>query len=193
MVRPAARAPRRRGGQRDVTERQAQDSLPVQVRSGETPGSPVVKPPCVVERPGAKRGGIDWPVRSVSEAREASSFPRRWRIKRVPSRSCGGEGHGRRLGSRSGRRGTLRRSGRGTVRRLSWELGRPSSAPPLRVAGSSPVYNRRREVAGGREGVGGGSSTGDGQDSTTCPEGRAPASSMHDKERRNPGECRAIG
>jgi hypothetical protein len=59
----------------DVTERQAQDGLPVRVRSGETPGSPVVKPPCVVERPGAKRGGSDWPVRSESEVRQASSFP----------------------------------------------------------------------------------------------------------------------
>ncbi len=41
----------------------------MRVRSGETPGFPVVKPPCVVERPGAKRGGINWPVRSESEAR----------------------------------------------------------------------------------------------------------------------------
>ena len=25
-------------------------------------------PPCVVERPGAKRGGINWPVRNEGEA-----------------------------------------------------------------------------------------------------------------------------
>lgn len=140
----------------------------------------------VVERPGAKRGGIDWPVRSESEAREASLFPRRWR-----SRGC-----------RAGRVAAKAMedvwdlgadveepsgvSGRGTVRRLSWELGRPSSAPPLRAAGSSPVYNRQREVAGGREGVGGGSSTDDGQDNTTCPEGSAPASSMHVKDAEEP-------
>ena len=41
----------------DVTKRQAEGSQPVRVRSGETPRSPVAKPPCVVERPGAKRGG----------------------------------------------------------------------------------------------------------------------------------------
>ncbi len=40
----------------DVTNRQAEGSQPVRVRSGETPRSPVAKPPCVVERPGAKRG-----------------------------------------------------------------------------------------------------------------------------------------
>ena len=32
------------------------------------PGSSVVKPPCVAERPGAKRGGIDCAVCNVSEA-----------------------------------------------------------------------------------------------------------------------------
>jgi hypothetical protein len=37
--------------------RQALDGQPVGVRSGETPGSPVVKPPGPVERPGSKRGG----------------------------------------------------------------------------------------------------------------------------------------
>ena len=31
----------------------------MEVRSGETPRSPVVKPPCVVERPGSKRGGAN--------------------------------------------------------------------------------------------------------------------------------------
>jgi hypothetical protein len=31
----------------------------VRVRSGETSRSPVVKPPCVVERPGSKRGGAN--------------------------------------------------------------------------------------------------------------------------------------
>jgi hypothetical protein len=44
---------------------------------------------------------------------------------------------------------------------------------------SAPAYNRRREVAGSREGVGGGRSSDDGQDNTTCSERRAPTSSMH--------------
>jgi hypothetical protein len=42
--------------------------------------------------------------------------------------------------------------------------------------GSEPAYNRRREVAGGREGVGGGRSSDDGRDNTTRLERRAPAS-----------------
>ena len=46
----------RRSGH-DVTGRQALGSQPVRVRSGETPGSPVAKPPGPVERPGSKRGG----------------------------------------------------------------------------------------------------------------------------------------
>src|SRR3954465_15362581 len=52
--------------------------------------------------------------------------------QRVPSLCGFGEGHGRRLGTWSGRRGTLRRRGRGTVRRVSRELERPSSASTLR-------------------------------------------------------------
>ena len=40
-----------------VTDRQAQVSRPVGVRSGEMPGSLVVRPPCVAERRGSKRGG----------------------------------------------------------------------------------------------------------------------------------------
>jgi hypothetical protein len=43
-----------------------------------------------------------------------------------------------------------------------------------------PAYNRcSREVAGGREAVGGGRSSADGRDNITRPERRAPASSMH--------------
>jgi hypothetical protein len=46
------------------------------------------------------------------------------------------------------------------------------------------AYNRRsREVAGGREAVGAGSSSGDGRDNTTRPERRARTSSMHGKVR----------
>ena len=50
--------------------------------------------------------------------------------------------------------------------------------------GSELAYNRcSREVAGSREGVGGGRSSDDGQDNTTCLERRTPASSVHDDER----------
>jgi hypothetical protein len=92
-----------------------------------------------------------------------------------------GEGHGTHLGAWSGCGGTSRRKGRGTVRRLSWELGRPSSAPSLRGAGAAPAYKRQhREGVGSREGVRGGRSSDDGRDNITRSERRAPASSVHD-------------
>ena len=78
------------------------------------------------------------------------------------------------------------------VRRLSWELERPSSVPACGV-GSVSVYNRKREMADCREGVGGGRSTADGRDNTTRPEGRAPASPVHEERGRDTDECRAIG
>ena len=40
----------------------------MRVRSREMPGSLVVMPPCVVERPGAERGVNDRAVCNVSEA-----------------------------------------------------------------------------------------------------------------------------
>jgi hypothetical protein len=76
----------------------------VGVRSREMPGSLVAMPPCVIERSGAKRGGCDRPVRNVSEARASVvTAPSFGMEERVPSRFVRGEGHGRRLGSRSGR------------------------------------------------------------------------------------------
>jgi hypothetical protein len=68
-----ARAPWRRGDRRDVDERQVRGGLPVWVRSGEMPGSLVAMPACVVERPGAERGGAT--VRSATrvEPEQASS------------------------------------------------------------------------------------------------------------------------
>jgi len=49
--------------------------------------------------------------------------------------------------------------------------------------GSASVYNRRtREVAGSREGVGGGRSSADGRDNITRPERRTPASPMQAKD-----------
>jgi hypothetical protein len=42
----------------DVTERQAHGSQPVGVRSGETPGSPVARPPASGEIPASRRGAV---------------------------------------------------------------------------------------------------------------------------------------
>src|SRR5665213_3140965 len=52
----------------DITERQAHDDQPVRVRSGETPRSPVVKPPGSAEMPTSKRGGATWQSATSSEA-----------------------------------------------------------------------------------------------------------------------------
>ena len=84
-------------------------------------------------------------------------------------------------------------SGVGGVERSEGCRGNWRGPPRPRSCGdgSAPAYNRRpREVAGGREGVGGGRSSDDGQDNTTCPERRAPASSVHDDGGRNADECR---
>ena len=60
--------------------------------------------------------------------------------------------------------------------------------------GSARGYNRgTREVAGSREGVGGGRSSDDGQDNTTWSERRTPTSSVHDVGGRNADECRKVG
>jgi hypothetical protein len=101
--------------------------------------------------------------------------------KEEPSLHEHGEGHGTHVKSWSGCGGTSRRTGRGTVRWLSWELERPSLARFLRGIGAASVYKRQnREVAGSREGVRRGRSSGDGRDNTTRPERRARTSSMHD-------------
>lgn len=62
---------------------------------------------------------------------------------------------------------------------LSWELERASSAPGDAAWEAWLAYNRwNREVAGCREAVGGGRSSGDRRDNTTRRERRAPASSV---------------
>jgi len=109
---------------------------------------------------GCEAGWIDWPVRSIKRSlRRRKCSPPVVAAKEEPSLLEQGEGHGTRLGAWSGCGGTSRRKGRGTVRRLSWELGRPSSAPSLRGTGAALVYKRQnRERAGSREGVRGGRS-----------------------------------
>ena len=130
---------------------------------------------------GCEAGWINWPVRSIKRSLRRRKCSPSLTAKEEPSLLEYGEGHGTHLGAWSGCGGTSRRRGRGTVRRLSWELGRPSSAPSLRGAGAAPAYKRQhREVVGSREGVRGGRSSDDGRDNTTRPERRTPASSMHD-------------
>jgi hypothetical protein len=130
---------------------------------------------------GCEAGWSDWPVRSIKRSLRRRKCSPSLTAKEEPSLHEHGEGHGTRPGSWSGRGGTSRRTGRGTVRRLVWELERPSSARSLRGIGAASVYKRQnREVAGSREGVRGGRSSGDGRDNTTRSERRAPASPVHD-------------
>ena len=87
---------------------------------------------------GCEAGWINWPVRSIKRSlRRRKCSPPVGAVKEEPSPREQGEGHGTHLRAWSGCGGTSRRMGRGTVRRLSWELGRPSSARSLRGAGSS--------------------------------------------------------
>jgi hypothetical protein len=73
-VRPVARAPRPpKGGHHDVTERQAHGSQPVRVRPGETPGSPVARPPASGEIPGSRRGAAQL-ASPQHEAKPAASL-----------------------------------------------------------------------------------------------------------------------
>ena len=84
-------------------------------------------------------------------------------------------------------------SGVGDVERSEGWRGnwRGPTRPRTCGIGSELAYNRRpREVVGSREGVGGGRSSDDGQDNTTCLERRAPASSVHDNAGRNADECK---
>jgi hypothetical protein len=130
---------------------------------------------------GCEAGWSDWPVRSIKRSLRRRKCSPPVAAKEEPSLHEQGEGHGTHLGAWSGCGGTSRRTGRGTVRRLSWELGRPSSASFLRGARAASVYKRQnREVAGSREGVRGGRSSGDGRDNITRPERRTPASPVHE-------------
>ncbi len=67
----------------------------MRVRSGETPRSPVAKPPCVVERPGAKRGRATDQSATSSEACSVVTPVRARTDEEEPSPSPMGEGHGR--------------------------------------------------------------------------------------------------
>ena len=62
------------------------------------PGSSVVKPPGVVERPGSKRGGAIARSAALSEVCSVVKAPVVGRGERVSSLCGFGGGHGRRLG-----------------------------------------------------------------------------------------------
>ena len=154
----------------------------MRVRSGETPRSPVVKPPCVVERPGSKRGGAS--DQSVT-SREACSVV-------TPVRLHGGTGgveplpKGRRpwttpgtlervsrnlpaQGARNGQKVVL---GTGEIRLDAGKHKASGCQPP--VPGSHDVDNQRPwETAKCRAEVGGGSSSDDDRDNITRFERRA--------------------
>ena len=123
-----------KGATHDVTERQAHDDQPVQVRSGETPRSPVVKPPASAEMPG--RSGVEQLGGPQHEVKLAASL---CGLRKQGKGRAELMGFGRRprkhLRSWSGCRRTPRRMERGTSSRPSWELERPSSALVLRGCG----------------------------------------------------------
>ena len=154
----------------------------MRVRSGETPRSPVVKPPCVAERLGSKRGGatdqsvtsrepcsVVTPVRRHGGAGGAEPLPigrRPWTtpgiLERV-SRNLPAQG------ARNGQKGVL---GTGEIR-LDAGKHKAAGCQPS-VPGSHDVDNQWPwETAKCRAEVGGGSSSDDSQDNITRFERRA--------------------
>ena len=148
----------------------------MEVRSGETPRSPVVKPPCVVERPGAKRGGsTDQSVTS----REACSvltpvcpcggrggvepFPKGRRPRTTPGNL---ERVSRNLPAQGARHGQKVVPGPGEIRLDAGKRKAAGGQPS--VPGSHDVDNQRPwETAKCRAEVGGGSSSDDDRDNIT--------------------------
>jgi len=154
----------------------------VRVRSGETPRSPVVKPPCVVERPGAKRGratdqsatsseacSVVTPVRAPHGRGGAEPFPygrRPWTapeiLERVP-RNLPAQG------AWNGQKGVL---GTGEIRLDAGHV--EDHGPPARGARQPRTDNQRTwETATCRAEVGGGRSSDDDRDNITRSERRA--------------------
>ncbi len=151
------------------------------------PGSLVAKPPCVVERPGAKRGGSDRAVCNASEARTSV-------VKQT--RPVGRE-RGSRAGSSTAKAtegalgpgaGAEEPSGVAGVERVD---GRPgNSGEPFRPRRLRGVGKRCPPITGepgkrrsGRAAVGAGRSTPRPGEPATW--GRARASSTHGKEERD--------
>lgn len=119
------------------------------VPGSETPG--VDREVCV------EAGWSKYTVRSMKRSLQRRHFARVTGNQRVPSLYLRGEGHGRHLRTWSGCRGTLRRKGAWNVYTVAVGTGEALLGPRPAGMRSAPAYNRRtREVAGSREGVGGG-------------------------------------
>ena len=154
----------------------------MQVRSGETPRSPVAKPPCVVERPGSKRGGANdqsvtsreacsvvTPVRRHGGAGGVEPLPkgrRPWTTREILERVS------RNLPAQGARNGQKVVLGTGEIR---LDVGKHKAAGSQPSApGSHDVDNQRPwETAKCRAEVGGGSSSDDDRDNITRFERRA--------------------
>ena len=154
----------------------------MEVRSGETPRSPVVKPPCVVERPGSKRGGatdqsvtsreacsVVTPVRRHGGAGGVEPFPkgrRPWTTPEILERVS------RNLPAQGARNGQKVVLGTGEIR-LDAGKHKAAGRQPA-VPGSHDVDNQWPwETAKCRAEVGGGSSSDDSRDNITRFERRA--------------------
>ena len=154
----------------------------MRVRSGETPRSPVAKPPCVVERPGSKRGratdqsatsseacSVVTPVRALHGRGGAEPFPsgrRPWtapeNLEQVPRNFPA-------QGAWNGQKGVL---GTGEIR-LDAGHNSTTGRQPV-VPGSIDTDNQRTwETVKGRAEVGGGRSSDDERDNITRSERRA--------------------
>ena len=107
----------------------------MKVRSGETPGSRVVKPPCVAERWGAKRGGATGRSAASSEGCGVVIVHRLRAAKEEPSPSVQGEGHGTHPRTWSGCGRTSRRNRAWNGQKVVLGTGETLSAPSLRGAG----------------------------------------------------------
>ena len=154
----------------------------MRLRSGETPRSPVVKPPCVVERPGSKRGGANdqsvtsreacsvvTPVRRHGGAGGVEPFPK----GRRPRTTSGIlERVSRNLPAQGARNGQKVVPGTGEIRLDAGKYKATGCQPA--VPGSHDVDNQRPwETAKCRAEVGGGSSSDDSRDNITRFERRA--------------------
>ena len=99
----------------------------------------------------------------------SSMFTALWVVKEEPSPLEQGEGHGRHLGAWSGCRRTSRRTRAWNGQKVVLGTGESLLGPVPAGDGSVSGYKRQhREKVDSREGVGGGRSSGDGQDNTTC-------------------------
>jgi len=167
----------------------------VQVRSRETPGSLVVEPPASGEILASKRGRATDRSAACAKPEQASTnatierWPRGCRTCSAMVKAMDGvpvPGGGAQ--EPSGVVGVERSEG---CHRNWGDPPRPRRCG--RREASLPITGEPWEVAGGREGVGGGRSSDDGRDNTTRSERRTPTSPMQERGERDPDECRGFG